>query len=68
MTRVDRFGSDGVRGFLHRPEAIPDGGAGAGLVLTHGAGGNCQAPLLVEAASRFSAAGGGSFAEKRSRN
>src|SRR5438552_7640216 len=42
----------GVRGFLHRPD-----GAGRGLVLTHGAGGNCRAPLLVAAAEAFSAAG-----------
>ena len=34
---VDPF----VRGFLHRPES-PNG---QGLVLTHGAGSNCQAPL-----------------------
>jgi predicted alpha/beta-hydrolase family hydrolase len=29
----------------------------AGLVLTHGAGGNCEAPLLVAAAAAFSGAG-----------
>ena len=38
-----------VRGFLHRP-AEPSGG---GLVLTHGAGGNCNAPLLVALAEKF---------------
>ena len=53
MMRVVPFEADGVRGFLHRP----DDAAGAGLVLTHGAGGNCNAPLLVEAATAFSAAG-----------
>ena len=31
-----------VRGFLH-----PSGESGTGLVLTHGAGGNCNSPLLV---------------------
>lgn len=37
------YGSDpGVGGFLHRP-AEPNGDA---LVLTHGAGSNCQSPLL----------------------
>jgi predicted alpha/beta-hydrolase family hydrolase len=46
---VDPF----VRGLLHRP-ASPNG---AGLVLTHGAGSNCQAPLLIALASTF--AGGG---------
>lgn len=33
----------GVRGFLH----VPESPTGDGLVLTHGAGANCQAPLLV---------------------
>lgn len=42
-----------VRGFLH----TPDQPSGKGLVLTHGAGGNCNAPLLIEASARFSAAG-----------
>ncbi len=40
---------DGIRGFLHRP----DGSAQAGLVITHGAGANCQAPLLVSVAEAF---------------
>lgn len=42
-----------VNGFLHRP-AEP---AGDGLVLTHGAGGNCQSKLLVEVARAFAEAG-----------
>lgn len=42
-----------ARGFLHQPE----GAAKAGLVLTHGAGGNCDAPLLVTTANAFAAAG-----------
>lgn len=42
-----------VRGLLHRP-AKPNG---HGLVLTHGAGSNCQAPLLVVLAEAFSEAG-----------
>src|SRR4051812_6833077 len=42
-----------VRGFLHRP-AEP---SGDGLVLTHGAGGNCNAPLLVALAEEFAEAG-----------
>jgi hypothetical protein len=46
---VDPF----VRGFLHRPESP----SGQGLVLTHGAGSNCQAPLLVAIAATFAAAG-----------
>jgi len=46
---VDPF----VRGLLHRP-ANPNG---SGLVLTHGAGSNCQAPLLIALAETFSQAG-----------
>jgi uncharacterized protein len=42
-----------VRGFLHRPEA-PSGDA---LVLTHGAGGNAQMPLLVALAEASAGAG-----------
>ena len=38
-----------VRGFLHRP-AAPCGNA---LVLAHGAGSNCEAPLLVALAGVF---------------
>jgi predicted alpha/beta-hydrolase family hydrolase len=47
------FASEGVRGFLHPPARA----SGDGLVLTHGAGGNCAAPLLVAAAEAFAAAG-----------
>jgi predicted alpha/beta-hydrolase family hydrolase len=50
---VNAFDRPGVHGFLHRP----DSANGDGLVLTHGAGGNCQAPLLVAAAEAFAAAG-----------
>jgi predicted alpha/beta-hydrolase family hydrolase len=46
---VDPF----VRGLLHRP-TNPNGN---GLVLTHGAGSNCQAPLLIALAETFSSAG-----------
>jgi hypothetical protein len=42
-----------VQGFLHRPAR----GNGCGLVLTHGAGGNCRAPLLSACAEAFAAAG-----------
>jgi uncharacterized protein len=42
-----------VVGFLHRPVR----GDGRGLVLTHGAGGNCRAPLLIAAAKAFAEAG-----------
>ncbi len=46
---VDPF----VRGRLHRPAH----GNGDGLVLTHGASGNCNAPLLMALADAFCAAG-----------
>lgn len=46
---VDPF----VRGFLHL-SGKPNG---LGLVLTHGAGANCQAPLLVALANAFAGAG-----------
>lgn len=42
-----------VRGFLHVPETAN----GDGLVLTHGAGGNAAAPLLVALAEAFAGAG-----------
>ena len=38
-----------VQGFLHTPKAP----SGDGLVLTHGAGANCQAPLLRRLADAF---------------
>src|SRR6267142_3261495 len=42
-----------VRGFLHSP-GNPNGDA---LILTHGAGSNCNAPLLVALAEAFAAQG-----------
>jgi predicted alpha/beta-hydrolase family hydrolase len=58
MSVVERFANEapnepGVRGFLHRPEADLRGA----LVLTHGAGSNCAAPLLVAMAENFADAG-----------
>src|ERR1700744_3074162 len=38
-----------VRGFLHRPGLAGEDG----LILTHGAGANCKAPLLVALAEAF---------------
>jgi len=46
-------GNGGVRGVLHRPAQTP---AGA-FVLTHGAGSNCNAPLLVRLSRAFAGAG-----------
>ena len=42
-----------MRGFLHRPEN-PNG---SGLVLTHGAGSNSKAPLLIALSATFAEAG-----------
>src|SRR5438094_4469399 len=42
-----------VRGFLHQPAKT----AIAGLVLTHGAGGNCNMPILVALAEAFAEQG-----------
>jgi predicted alpha/beta-hydrolase family hydrolase len=46
---VDPF----VRGLLHHPARA----SGDGIVLTHGAGSNCQSPLLIALAETFSQAG-----------
>jgi uncharacterized protein len=53
LENVVPFEAPDVRGFLHRPEQ-PDG---RGLVLTHGAGSTCDAPLLVALALAFCQAG-----------
>ena len=42
-----------VRGFLH----TPDRSAGDALILTHGAGANCESPLLIALANAFCEAG-----------
>ncbi len=42
-----------VRGFLHRAAQTDEGF----LVLTHGAGGNCNAPLLIALAEKFATSG-----------
>jgi uncharacterized protein len=42
-----------IRGHLHRPT----GAGGDSLVLTHGAGANCDSPLLVALADAFCASG-----------
>ena len=50
MTRIE---NPLVRGFLHHPARD----AAGGLVLTHGAGGNCTAALLIAVAEAFCSAG-----------
>jgi predicted alpha/beta-hydrolase family hydrolase len=50
---VDTSVEPQVRGFIHRPAAS----AVDGLVLTHGAGSNSRAPLLLALAEAFAASG-----------
>ena len=52
MPFADSSTNPGVRGFLHRPT----GTGQHGLVLAHGAGSNCQSPLLIALAEEFAAA------------
>jgi uncharacterized protein len=49
MSDVQEFSKNSVVGFLHLPEK-PNGD---GLILTHGAGANCQAPILRTVAQVF---------------
>ena len=58
MTSVEPFefepeGGPGVYGFLHRPA----GPARDGIALTHGAGSDCDAPLLIALATVFAERG-----------
>jgi predicted alpha/beta-hydrolase family hydrolase len=50
---LDRSVDPHVRGYLHEPETSN----GSGLVLTHGAGSNANAPLLMALANTFCAHG-----------
>ena len=49
----DFLAEPAVRGFLHEPQQAN----GDGLVLTHGAGANCQSKLLIALADAFADAG-----------
>jgi predicted alpha/beta-hydrolase family hydrolase len=49
----DQSTEPAVRGFLHTPENA----SGNALVLTHGAGGNCESKLLVAVSQAFSDSG-----------
>jgi uncharacterized protein len=58
MSEIEQFvdlssGEAAVRGFLHRAVSP----CGDGIVLTHGAGANCQAPLLVALSDALCASG-----------
>ncbi len=54
MSVVEAFEGPGVRGYLHRPIT---GDAAQALVMTHGAGSNAKAPMLVTMAEALSARG-----------
>ena len=54
MSVAEAFEGPGVRGYLHRPGA---GEAAQALVMTHGAGSNANAPMLVTMAGALSARG-----------
>jgi predicted alpha/beta-hydrolase family hydrolase len=53
MSMERPFECPGVRGTLHQPDAP----SGDGAILTHGAGSNANAPLLVHLARAFADAG-----------
>lgn len=46
-----------IRGWLHEPHEPSAKAAGKGLVITHGAGSNCESLLLRTVAETFAAAG-----------
>jgi len=56
-----RFEGELIRGWLHEPAASATGTSTGivrdALAITHGAGSNCEAPLLVAIAEAFAAAG-----------
>lgn len=49
----DSNGDPNIRGFLHSPESA----SGDGVVLTHGAGSNCESTLLVDMANALATSG-----------
>src|SRR6266513_2656234 len=53
VRRLEQAGEAPVRGFLH----VPGSPSGDALVLSHGAGSDCGAPLLVAMATAFCDAG-----------
>jgi uncharacterized protein len=48
MATPERLEKPGIRGWLHKPEKIK-----AAMLLSHGAGGDCTAPLMVAVAKAF---------------
>jgi len=52
MATIERFEAPGIQGWIHRPDKVK-----ATMLLSHGAGGNCQAPLMIAVADAFAEAG-----------
>jgi predicted alpha/beta-hydrolase family hydrolase len=52
MANPRRFEKPGVQGWLHSPAEVK-----ASMLLSHGAGSDCQAPLMVAVANAFCEAG-----------
>jgi predicted alpha/beta-hydrolase family hydrolase len=50
---AERIEAPGIRGWLHRPASKPS----AAIAITHGAGSNCEAALLVAVAEEFAKLG-----------
>jgi hypothetical protein len=46
---TEAFEAENVQGYLHKAA----GGVTEGMVLTHGAGGNCETPLLIAISEAF---------------
>src|SRR5512143_496443 len=53
VTAFEEQNDPPVRGYLHTPKVA----TGEGLVLAHGAGSNCDAPLLVAVSAAMSTLG-----------
>ena len=53
MPQVEEYREGGVHGFLHRATGL----AGDALAITHGAGGNCETPLLIAVSDAFALSG-----------
>jgi uncharacterized protein len=52
-----RFEGELIQGWLHEPAAATTGMVRDALAITHGAGSNCEAPLLIAIAEAFAAEG-----------
>ena len=50
--KLERIDQPGVRGWMHRPSQVE-----ASMLLSHGAGGDCEGALMVAVANAFAGAG-----------